>query len=135
MQNAIGQSVGRRSPCHRLSAEEREALHKMLAYVSGALPYAIVMKGGGVKGLAFAGALLELENYYWFDRHVGTSAGAIAAVLLAASYTPRELMALLLEKSFRDFMDAPWWKRFRLIFCGRRAAFQEKHAVSGLLIS
>jgi predicted acylesterase/phospholipase RssA len=95
---------------HRLSVEEREALRKMLAYVSGALPYAIVMKGGGVKGLAFAGALLELENYYWFDRHVGTSAGAIAAVLLAASYTPGELATLLLEKSFRDFLDARWWK-------------------------
>lgn len=95
---------------HRLSAEEREALRKMLEYVSGALPYAIVMKGGGVKGLAFAGALVELENYYWFDRHVGASAGAIAAVLLAASYTPRELATILLEKSFRDFMDAPWWK-------------------------
>jgi predicted acylesterase/phospholipase RssA len=95
---------------HRLSAEEREAIHKMLAYVSGALPYALVMKGGGVKGLAFAGALLELEKHYWFDRHVGTSAGAIAATLLAASYTPRELTALLLDKSFRDFMDAPWWK-------------------------
>ena len=95
---------------HRRSAEEREALHKLLAYVSLDLPYAIVMKGGGVKGLAFAGALVELEKYYWFDRHVGTSAGAIAAVLLAASYTPRELTALLLEKSFRDFMDASWWK-------------------------
>jgi hypothetical protein len=31
-----------------ISAEEREALDKMLAYVGGALPYAIVMKGGGV---------------------------------------------------------------------------------------
>jgi predicted acylesterase/phospholipase RssA len=95
---------------HRLSIDEGGALDKMLDYVSGALPCAIVMKGGGVKGLAFAGALIELEKYYWFDRHVGTSAGAIAAVLLAASYTPRELATLLLEKNFRDFMDAPWWK-------------------------
>jgi predicted acylesterase/phospholipase RssA len=95
---------------HRPSVEEREALDKMFAYVAGNLPYAIIMKGGGVKGLAFAGALLELEQFYWFDRHVGASAGAIAAVLLAASYTPRELTTLLREKSFRDFMDAPRWK-------------------------
>jgi predicted acylesterase/phospholipase RssA len=95
---------------HRPSAGENKALEKMLAYVSGDLPRAIIMKGGGVKGLAFAGALLELEKYYWFDRHVGTSAGAIAAVLLAASYTPEELTTLLLEKSFGDFMDASWWR-------------------------
>ena len=68
------------------------------------------MKGGGVKGLAFAGALLELEKYFWFDRHVGISAGAIAAVLLAATYAPSELRDLLLQKDFRDFMDAPFWK-------------------------
>ena len=36
--------------------------------------------------------------------------GAIAAVLLAASYTPTALTALLQEKSFGDFLDAPWWK-------------------------
>ena len=95
---------------HRLSDEEREALLKMRQFVSRQLPYAIVMKGGGVKGLAFAGALLEIERHFWFDRHVGTSAGAIAAVLLAAAYTPTELRDLLLQKDFRDFMDAPLWK-------------------------
>jgi predicted acylesterase/phospholipase RssA len=95
---------------HRLSNEEREALQKMRQFVSGDLPYAVVMKGGGVKGLAFAGALLELEKHFWFDRHVGTSAGAIAAALLAAEYNPSELRDLLLQKDFRDFMDAPFWK-------------------------
>src|ERR1700733_7928679 len=95
---------------NRLSDDERDALIKMRQFVSGDLPYAIVMKGGGVKGLAFAGALLELEKYFWFDRHVGTSAGAIAAVLLAATYAPSELRDLLLQKDFRDFMDAPFWK-------------------------
>jgi len=95
---------------NRLSDEEREALRRMRQFVSGELPHAIVMKGGGVKGLAFAGALLELEKHFWFDRHVGTSAGAIAAVLLAASYTPTQLRDFLLEKDFRDFRDAPAWK-------------------------
>jgi predicted acylesterase/phospholipase RssA len=98
------------SVAHQLSVEEREALRQMRQFVSGDLPHALVMKGGGVKGLAFAGALLELEKFFWFDRHVGASAGAIAAVLLAASYTPAELRDLLLEKNFRDFMDAPGWR-------------------------
>lgn len=95
---------------HKISDDENEALRKMLEFVSGDYPRAVVMKGGGVKGLAFAGALLELEKYFWFNQHVGASAGAIAAVLLAAGYTPSELKDLLLTKDFRDFMDAPFWK-------------------------
>jgi predicted acylesterase/phospholipase RssA len=82
----------------------------MREIVSGDYPHAVVMKGGGVKGLAFAGALVELEKYFWFDRHVGTSAGAIAAVLLAANYSPSELVAILRTKNFREFMDARFWK-------------------------
>jgi predicted acylesterase/phospholipase RssA len=92
--------------CKILSYDERRALEKMRAVVSGDHPYALVMKGGGVKGLAFAGALLELEKYFSFDLHVGTSAGAITAVLLAANYSPSELETILLSKNFRDFMDA-----------------------------
>lgn len=93
-----------------LSNEERGALKRMRDVVSGNYPYALIMKGGGVKGLAFAGALLELEKYFWFDRHVGASAGAIAAVLLAAGLSPTELVNELRKKNFRDFMDAPLWK-------------------------
>lgn len=98
------------SPACPLSDDEREALVRMRQVVAGTYPRAVVMKGGGVKGLAFAGALVELERYFYFDRHVGVSAGAIAAVLLAAGYTPGELVNLLSDKPFRDFMDAPWWK-------------------------
>jgi predicted acylesterase/phospholipase RssA len=93
-----------------LSHEEREALRRMRQVVSGDYPYALLMKGGGVKGLAFAGALVELEKYLWFDRHVGASAGAIAAVLLGAGYSPGELVDVLAETDFRKFMDAPMWK-------------------------
>ncbi len=98
------------SVAKRLSDDERQALQKMRDVVSGNYPYALIMKGGGVKGLAFAGALLELEKYFWFDCHVGASAGAIAAVLLAAGYSPAELVKELREKDFRDFMDAPMWR-------------------------
>jgi predicted acylesterase/phospholipase RssA len=109
-----------------LSAEEREAIRKMRLVVSGAFPHAIVMKGGGVKGLAFAGALLELEKYFWFDRHVGASAGAITAVLLAADYSPGEVVEALEAKDFRDFMDAPFWKvPFNLLF--RRGCYPGEH--------
>jgi predicted acylesterase/phospholipase RssA len=69
-------------------------------------PLALVMKGGSVKGLAYVGALKELVKHYQFDWFIGTSAGAIAAVLLAAGYTPERLEALLSQKDFRDFLDA-----------------------------
>jgi predicted acylesterase/phospholipase RssA len=105
------------SPVHRLDLDERDALEKMRQLVAGAHPYSIVMKGGGIKGLALAGALIELEKHFWFDRHVGTSAGAIAAVLLAADFKPAELKELFFKKDFTDFLDAPWWKLpFNLAF-------------------
>jgi predicted acylesterase/phospholipase RssA len=68
-------------------------------------PRALVMKGGGVKGLAYVGALKELEKYYRFDWFVGTSAGAIAALLLAVGYTTEELENILVSKNFKEFLD------------------------------
>jgi len=45
----------------------------------------LVLEGGGVKGIGFAGALLVLaEAGYHFQRVAGTSAGAIAATLVDA---------------------------------------------------
>src|SRR5581483_11187517 len=74
---------------------------------------ALIMKGGGVKGLAFAGALTELQKYFDFQIFVGTSAGAIAAVLLASGYDANELELLLRQTDFASFLDgyrlaAPW---------------------------
>lgn len=99
-----------------LSASEREALQKLRSYVAGQLPGALIVKGGGVKGLAFAGALIELERYYIFDRYVGTSAGAITAALLAAKYSPQHLVTILREKDLREFLDSPiWWWPLNLL--------------------
>lgn len=88
------------------SPEQRKAIKAMRNVVSGQYPYALIMKGGGIKGLAFAGALLELERYFSFDLFAGASAGAITAVLLGAGYTPTELRHILGETSFRKFLDA-----------------------------
>lgn len=64
------------------------------------------MKGCGVKGLAYAGALLVLEKYFSFDVFVGTSAGGIAAVLLGANYKPAEIKDIFENLSFQQFRDA-----------------------------
>ena len=92
----------------RTSPEQRQALKAMREVVSGQYPYALIMKGGGIKGLAFAGALLELEKYFSFDIFSGTSAGAITAVLLGANYTPTQLRDTLSVTSFGSFLDASW---------------------------
>ena len=79
-----------RAPVHSATEAKREL--------------ALIMKGGGVKGLALAGAIVELQKKYTFTTFVGTSAGAIAAVLLAAGVPGSELKELLEKKSFRDFV-------------------------------
>lgn len=66
----------------------------------------LVMKGGGVKGYAYLGALEVLTKFYDFERYIGTSAGAITAVLLAAGYTVEELKLLLAQTELADFLDA-----------------------------
>ncbi len=71
---------------------------------------ALIMKGGGVKGLAYVGALELLRDEYSFNWFVGTSAGAISAILLAAGFSVEELRQILFEKNFQDFFDAPFYK-------------------------
>lgn len=74
---------------------------------------ALILMGGGVKGLAHAGAIRELERFFEFSEYVGTSAGAIGASLLAANYTASELEIDLGGLDFRQFLDGglvsgPW---------------------------
>ncbi len=59
----------------------------------------LVFEGGGVKGIALAGAFLELDRRGYRPQCVaGTSAGAITAALVAAGYTGAELEHIVLEE-------------------------------------
>ena len=77
------------------------------------MKYDLVFEGGGAKGMAFVGACEEFfHRGHWFDRLLGTSAGAITAVLLAAGYSSREMLEALTEKEggtsvFAHFMGLP----------------------------
>lgn len=64
-----------------------------------------IFEGGGVRGIAFAGAVSCLEDRgYEFQRLAGTSAGAVMAALLAAGYTAKELSAFA-DTDFSRFLD------------------------------
>lgn len=90
----------------KYNQEIRKAVPLLLQVVSGQYPLALVMKGGGVKGLAFAGALEELQSYFSFDTFAGTSAGAISAILLGAGYKPSELLEIMKQTDFNQFKDS-----------------------------
>ncbi|RPE06759.1 patatin-like phospholipase family protein [Paenibacillus polymyxa] len=61
-----------------------------------------VFEGGGVKGIAFVGAIevMEAKGYTW-KKLAGTSAGAIVATLLACGYNSAEIRKLM---SSLDYM-------------------------------
>lgn len=73
----------------------------------------LVFEGGGVKGIALAGAYLELSNRGYRPECVaGTSAGAITAALVAVGYSGAELKKIVLEQMhFPDFEDQSFLDR------------------------
>ena len=68
----------------------------------------LVFEGGGVKGIAYGGALEVLDEMgilKGLKRVAGTSAGAINATLLALGYSSSEVSKIVAETDFRDFED------------------------------
>jgi len=71
----------------------------------------LVFEGGGVKGIAYVGAMEVLEKKGILQdiiRVGGTSAGAINAVLLGLNYTLAETREILSTLNFRRFLDDSW---------------------------
>ena len=71
----------------------------------------LVFEGGGIKGIAFTGAISVLENngiLTNIKRFAGSSAGALIACALAIGYSSYELENLLFSKNFNDFLDDSW---------------------------
>jgi len=71
----------------------------------------LVFEGGGVKGIAYVGALHELEKRNItknIKRVGGASAGAINAVLVALDYSLDETQEILSQLDFNNFMDDSW---------------------------
>lgn len=65
-----------------------------------------VFEGGGVKGIALAGATAAVEQLgYTFHQVAGTSSGSIVASLVAAGYKADELRAVIEATPFRTFLQ------------------------------
>ncbi|KRF42160.1 patatin-like phospholipase family protein [Terrabacter sp. Soil810] len=78
------------------------------------MEYDLVFEGGGAKGMVLVGACQEFFNRgHTPGRLLGTSAGAITATLLAAGYSPGEMLEALAEKAedgqsvFAGFLGPP----------------------------
>ncbi|GAF23215.1 MULTISPECIES: patatin-like phospholipase family protein [Shouchella] len=68
-----------------------------------------VFEGGGIRGIAFAGAIesMEAHGVQW-QKLAGTSVGAIIAALLAAGYTSKEINEQLKVLNFKDLRGKNW---------------------------
>lgn len=71
-----------------------------------------VFEGGGVKGIAFIGAVAEMEasGYVW-EKVAGTSAGSVVAALIAAGYRSEELTSIFMKMNYADLLKATGWRR------------------------
>lgn len=71
----------------------------------------LIFEGGGVKGIAYIGAL-EVLNQKGILKDIrrvgGTSAGAITALLLALDCTIEEVKNIIWHTDFKRFMDSSW---------------------------
>jgi len=75
----------------------------------------LVFEGGGVKGIAYAGALQVLSDQGILSnikRVAGTSAGAITACLICLGYSAEELNQTITAMNFKTFEDG--WDPLRI---------------------
>lgn len=72
----------------------------------------LVFEGAGIRGIAYGGAIEELENnkvLAGVEKVGGTSAGAITALCLSLGYTSGEINELLYSTDFKKFNDGKFF--------------------------
>ncbi len=81
----------------------------LLSYAQRSYNYKnLVLEGGGTRGLAYAGAIKVLEREGIInnvDRVAGSSAGAIAALMISLGYTSHEIDSILYPLRIQQFND------------------------------
>lgn len=72
----------------------------------------LVFEGAGIRGIAYCGALMEMEKdgkMTEVQRVAGTSSGAITASLISVGYTADEIYEVIGETNFGKFNDGGWF--------------------------
>jgi NTE family protein len=68
----------------------------------------LVFEGAGLRGIAYCGAITELENrkvIAGVEKVGGTSAGAVTALCISLGYTSDEITRILYSTNFKKFND------------------------------
>jgi NTE family protein len=78
-----------------------------------AQPYTnLALEGGGIRGIAYAGAFEELEQrqlLVHIQNIAGTSVGAAAGCLLSVGYSAKEIKNILFTLEIETFNDGRWF--------------------------
>jgi predicted acylesterase/phospholipase RssA len=72
------------------------------------LPQKIILSGGGVRGIAHIGALIELRKHNYLKlvkEWLGVSAGSILALMIVVGYTLEDMKAFSMDFDFSNIMD------------------------------
>jgi NTE family protein len=83
----------------------------LTGFAASAQYHNLVFEGGGIRGIAYTGALKVLEEQQMLKgvrRTCGTSVGAITAGLLAVGYTADELEQVMGDLKIQKFNDGHW---------------------------
>lgn len=71
----------------------------------------LVLEGGGVRGLAYAGAISALEEkgvLNHIKKVAGSSAGSIAALMLCVGFNAKEIDSIMFELPVQEFNDGKY---------------------------
>jgi NTE family protein len=109
-------------PTLRMAAENPAPTHPEIVRLVCPAPVSypfrnLVLEGGGVKGIAYAGSFEVLEQQGILNEVgpvAGTSAGAITATLVALRYQPDQIRSLIFNIPFEKFKDGGSTGLFRL---------------------
>jgi NTE family protein len=78
---------------------------------------ALVLSGGGAKGLAHIGVLKALEeNHIPVDYIVGTSMGALVGAMYASGYTPKQMEEIALSGSMQEWAAGALPSKYKYYF-------------------
>ena len=72
----------------------------------------LVFEGAGLRGIAYCGAIKELEDrklIAGIEKVGGTSAGAVTALCISLGYTSEEIAKLLYATNFKKFNDGRYF--------------------------